>query len=97
MEAHRTFCVARSTIDDWREQVGHFEATVRYQRGPAPAICDLGAFEAFARRHQEQTLAAMKNAWHKQSGQSVSCQTLSVMMKKIGWTRKKRALSMLRG
>lgn len=96
MKAHKTFCVSRSTIDDWlkqREAVGHLEACTRYRRGPRPKIDDLVAFEAFALRHQEKTLEGMKSAWHKESDQSVSCQTLSVMMKKIGWTRKKRVLS----
>ncbi len=97
MSAHKTFRVSRSTIDDWlkqREAVGHLEARVYVRRGPLPKIADLGAFEAFALAHQEKTLLGMTQQWQRETGQSVSGQTLSVTMKKIGWTRKKRALSL---
>ncbi len=96
MTAHQTFRVSRSTIDDWlkqREAVGHVEARPHSRRGPLPKIADLGAFEAIALRHQEKTLEGMTHQWQSETGQSVSGQTLSSMMKKIGWTRKKRVLS----
>jgi len=96
MKAHQTFCVARTTIDDWlkqREAVGHLQANTGYVRGPAPKICDLEAFEAFALRHQAGTLGQMKAAWQEETGQSVSCQTLWVTLGKRGWTRKKRVSS----
>jgi len=96
MDAHKTFRVSRSTIDDWLKQraaVGHVEVRPHLRRGPAPKMADLGAFEAFALRHQEKTLSGMAQQWQRESGQSVSGQTLSSMMQKIGWTRKKRVSS----
>lgn len=96
MKAHTTFWVSRTTIDDWlkqREAVGHLEANTGYVRGPLPKIRDLERFEAFALRHQGQTLGQMKGAWQEETGQSVSEQTLSVTLAKMNWTRKKRASS----
>jgi transposase len=92
MKAHQTFRVARSTIDDWlllREQTGSVAVAPHVRRGPAPKISDLVAFEAFAARHRHKTLQDMKGAWEQEHGQCVSHNTLSLAMKRIGWTRKK--------
>jgi transposase len=97
MTAHKTFRVARSTIDDWvklRATTGHVAATTRYHRGTLPAIWDLVVFEEFATRHCYSTLEAMKAAWHQEQGQLLSINTFSVAMKRIGWTHKKRVGSM---
>jgi len=96
MVAHQTFRVSRSTRDDWlqqREAVGHVDVRPHSRRGPLAKIVDPGAFEAFALRHQEKTLEGMAHQWQSETGQSVSGQTLSSMMQKIGWTRKKRVSS----
>ena len=97
MAAHKTFRVARSTIDDWvklRATSGHVKATTRYHRGVLPAIPDLVVFEEFATRHQHSTLEGMKVAWHQERGQLLSINTFSLAMKRIGWTHKKRVGSM---
>jgi transposase len=94
MKAHQTFQVSRSTMDDWlklREQTGGVAAK-KPGGGNEPAISDLRAFEAFAARHSGCTLEQMSRAWEHETGRKLSGQTFSVMLKKIGWTRKKRAL-----
>lgn len=92
MEVHRRFNVSRSTIDDWlhlREQTGSVQVIPSRRHGPAPAITDLVAFEAFAQRHRHQTLWQMKQSWFEEKGQRLSHNTFSLAMKRIGWTRKK--------
>jgi transposase len=98
MQAHRTFRVSRSTIDDWlhlRTTTGSVAVLPPRGQGPVPAITDLVAFEEFARRHCHQTLLQMKQAWLEEKGQMLSHNTFSLAMKRIGWTRKKRAGSTL--
>ena len=92
MKAHRTFQVSRSTIDDWlklREETGSVLDKPRVRRGKAPAISDGVAFEAFARRHHGVTLRQIALAWEEETGQKLSMNTFSVMLRRIGWTRKK--------
>ena len=98
MKAHQTFRVARSTIDDWlalRVQTGSVAVMPHVRRGPCAKIGDLMAFENFAQRHCHKTLHQMKGAWEQESGVAVSHNTLSLAMKRIGWTRKKSAGSTL--
>jgi transposase len=93
MKAHQTFRVSRSTIDDWlqlRTQTGSVAVVPPVRRGPAPKIGDLVMFEEFATRHRHKTLEQMKRVWQQETGQFVSHNTLSLAMKRIGWTRKKR-------
>lgn len=94
MEAHRTFRVARSTIDDWlalRAQTGQIQAIPHVRHGRVPMINDLVVFEAFATRHCHKTLEQMTRAWFEETGQRLSVMPFSDAMKKIGWTRKKSA------
>ena len=98
MEAHTLFRVARSTIDDWlklREATGSVAVVPAVRRAPNAKIKDLVAFEEFASRHRHKTLRQMTGLWLQERGQSVSHNTLSLAMKKIGWTRKKSAGSIV--
>ena len=93
MQAHRTFGVSRSTIDDWlklREQTGRVQAKTTYRRGPAPAISNLAAFAKFAERHYDFTLTQMAVAWETETGQKLTLMPFSQAVRRIGWTRKKR-------
>ena len=95
MQAHRTFGVSRSTIDDWfywRAQSGGVKPS-RSRRGKAPTIKDLAAFAEFAGRHGHCTLAQMALAWHKETGVALTLMPFSMALRRIGWTRKKRAFS----
>lgn len=97
MTVHRTFRISRRTIDDWvalRAAHGHVRPTAPVPRGPQPAIADVATFTAFAHRHSDCTLAQMAQAWHHETGRHLSRNTFSLALKKIGWTRKKRASPM---
>ena len=101
MNAHKTFQVSRSTIDDWvklRATTGALHAKTRRGCIGKRAVPDLGVFEAFAERHRHATLGQMKQAWQAEKGQVLSEQTFSTMLSRLGstrlgWTRKKRAIS----
>lgn len=91
--AHLTFGVSRSTLDDWlklRQETGDVAATTVYPHGRARAISDMKAFEQFAQLHSGATLKQMAAAWQAQTGQKLSISTMSVALRRIGWTRKKR-------
>ena len=92
---HKLFKVSRSTLDDWlrlRDETGSLEA-VPYQHGPEPAIADDEQTRDFFDEHRYKTLAQLCKLWLEQTGQSVSDVTMSKTLKRLGYTRKKRATS----
>ena len=96
MQAHKTFGVSRSTIDDWlrlREQTGSVQANITYYRGRRPALPDTPAVRAFVQTHQHGTLAQIALAWEQECGQRLSGMTFSSTLRRLGYTRKKRAIS----
>ena len=100
MQAHKTFAVSRSTIDDWlrlREQTGSVQANTTYDRGRAPALPDTPVVRAFVQKHQQGTLEQIALAWEQESGQRLSCMTFSSTLRRLGYTRKKRAISTANG
>ena len=98
MTVHKTFQVSRSTIDHWqkrRKATGSVAPQSGFRRGVLPAITDLKQFEAFAQRHSSLTLVQMAEAWYEETGYRLSPVTMSKTLKRIGWTRKKRAVFIL--
>jgi len=96
MQAHRIFGVSRSTIDDWlrlRQQTGGVQANTAYDRGRPPALPDTPAVHTFVQTHQHGTLEQIAAAWEKESGQRLSGMTFSTTLRRLGYTRKKRAIS----
>ena len=92
---HKLFRVSRSTLDDWlrlRDETGGL-AAVPYQHGPEPAITDDEQTRAFFDKHRYKTLAQLCELWLEQTGQGVSDVTMSKTLKRLGYTRKKRATS----
>lgn len=91
MQAHKTFQISRSTIDDWlklRAQTGSVQVPQRRRRR------GLGAhegFAAFAQRHQHSTLEQMRQAWQQETQQSLSTMSFSRALRQRGYTPKKRA------
>jgi len=70
-QAHQTFKVSRSTIDDWlklREETSSLAANKSYRRGPKPAIEDSKASRAFFEKHKFKTLAELSDAWFEETG-----------------------------
>ncbi len=95
MQAHQTFHISRSTIDDWlrlREQTGSVQGPTTPQRGRR-GLGNQAGFDTFAQRHQHSTLEQMKQAWQQERQQSVSIMSFSRALRERGYTRKKRATS----
>lgn len=91
MQAHQSFAVSRSTIDDWlrlRAEQGHLrdKAPRHQKRG---ALSDLEVFGAFADPHSGATLKQMAVAWEQETGQHLSINTFSLALQKLRWTHKK--------
>lgn len=105
MQAHKTFQVSRSTIDDWlrlREQTGSVQVAARQRRAEPglrsaePGLRSLAGqagFAAFVQGHQHSTLEQMRQAWQQQTHQSLSTMSFSRALRQQGYTRKKRVVS----
>jgi transposase len=96
MAAHKTFGISRSTIDDWlllREQTGSVQANTTYQRNKPPALQDKPQIHAFFKRHQHSTQEQMALAWQEETGQRLAVMTFCKALRRLGYTRKKRAIS----
>ena len=96
MKAHQTYRVSRSTIDDWlrlRAEQGHVQVKAPQHTKAGGALGDTELFSAFAARHSGATLQQMAQAWQRETGQELSINTFSLALKRLGWTRKKRAFS----
>src|SRR4028119_437746 len=90
MQAHQTFQISRSTIDDWlklRQKVGSVKVPER-----RPDERGLGAhenFAAFVEHHQHSTLEQMRQAWQQETQQRLSIMSFSRALRQRGYTRKK--------
>ena len=96
MQAHKTFAVSRSTIDDWlrlRAEQGHVRDKAPRHLKKGGALGDQELFGAFAVRWSGATLKQMVQAWKEETGQTLSINTFSLALRRLGWTRKKRAFS----
>jgi len=94
MQAHQTFNISRSTIDDWlalREQTGGVQ--VIPSRAGRKGLHQHEAFESFMVRHPHSTLEQMRVAWHQETQQMVSLMSFSRALRASGYTRKKRVIS----
>ena len=88
----RLFNLSRNTIDLWlkrRLSTGTASAMRDYPRGPQGKIADLEEFRAFAQQHGHLTQKGMAQQWKA----PISDHTLGKALKRIGFTRKKRAMA----
>jgi len=93
MQAHRTFNISRSTIDDWlalREQTGKVQVIPK--RAGKKGLHEHEAFEGFMVQHQHSTLEQMRVAWHEERKQKLSLMSFSRALRAAGYTRKKRVI-----
>ncbi len=84
------FSVAQNTLRNWlvlRKETKILSPKEGYQKGHSHKIVDLDLFKKFADEHSGDTLEMMA-----QHLGNVSDTTVCRMMKKIGYTRKKRHL-----
>ncbi len=86
----RTLQISRNTLNLWlkrRQATATVEAKRDYRHGPLPKITNLDAFEAFAQAHGHLTQQKMAEQWPE----PISNRTIGKALKRIGFTRKKRA------
>ncbi|WP_041763457.1 helix-turn-helix domain-containing protein [[Leptolyngbya] sp. PCC 7376] len=82
------FNISRSSLSLWIQRLRHtgsYSAKTGYQKGYGHKIIDLAAFKNFVQQHPDKTQAEMAELWPE----DVSRRTISRMLKKIGFTRKK--------
>ncbi len=91
----RLLGIARSTLTAWHHQYrrdGNVAPKHGYQQGHSHKITDWEAFRRFAKAHGDKTQAEMAQLWPAE----ISEDTIGRGLKRIGFTRKKRAISMLK-
>jgi transposase len=92
----RLFSISRNTIDIWlkrREETGSISAIRDYRRGPQGKIADLEQFRVFATQYGHLTQKDMAAQWHE----PISDHVISKALRRIGFTRKKRAMAIKNG
>jgi len=100
MQAHKDYCISRSTIDDWlalREQTGRVTVIAPRMGKKHKGLHKHEAFADFVARHHHSTLEQMRVAWQKEKNQHISLMSFSRALRAIGYTRKKRVISTVKG
>lgn len=95
-DVHRQFKISRSTVDDWlklREETGKITANTGYYRGRPPLLGNTAEVRAFIEVQQHRTLTEMAAAWQQERGATLSTMAFSRALKRLGYTRKKRAIA----
>ena len=91
-EVAEQFNLNRKTIRDWLkryEETGDVQPSAHNHRGHSHKIVDWDAFRAFVEANPDKTQEEMAGLWPEQ----ISSRTISRALKKIGFTRKKRAMA----
>ncbi len=89
-EAHEYFNVSRGTINDWLSlyaETGDIKPRGQKHVGHGHKITDWAAFRDFVEAHSDKTQVEMAQLWPD----DISDRSISRALKKIGFTRKKRA------
>ena len=84
------FHISRNSLNLWlirERETGDYQAITHYQKGARHKIKDWERFQAFAKKHGDKTQAQMAQLW----GDNVTQQNISDALRKIGFTRKKKA------
>lgn len=92
----RLFNISGNTIDLWlkrREETGSVRAMGDYRRGPQGKIAELEQFRAFATEHGHLTQKGMAAQWRE----PISDHAITKALRRIGFTRKKRAMAIRSG
>lgn len=89
-EASQHFRISRNTINLWLQRqaaTGDYQAKAGEHKGHSHKITDWDKFRAFATEHYDKTQSELAERWDD----DISARTISRALKKLGWTRKKRA------
>ena len=95
-EAAKIFDVSRRVIYEWlelRKKTGELKPKTGYQKGHSHKITDLEKFKAFANSNKQCTSPQMVIRWEQLTGVKVSEDVMLRMLKKIGFTFKKKLLA----
>jgi transposase len=95
----KTFKVCRRVIYNWmnlRKTTGSFAAKTGYQNGHSHKITDWNQFKVFVESKKQCTIPQMIIAWKELTGEDISQPTVSKSLKKINYTSKKKASTMLK-
>jgi transposase len=94
-EVSQLFNISRNTIDLWlkrQAETGDYQALPNQPPGNNNKIADWEKFRDFAKIHGDKTQVEMAKLW---SGQ-ISARTISRALQKIGFTRKKRPMAIVK-
>ena len=89
----RLMGIGTTTLTEWHNRYrasGSIAAKQGYQQGHSHKITDWDEFRAFAEKYGDKTQAEMAQLWPTE----ISEDTIGRGLKRIGFTRKKRAISM---
>lgn len=92
----RLMGIGTTTLTDWHNRYrasGPIAAKQGYQRGHSHKITDWDEFRAFAEKYGDKTQAEMARLWRTE----ISEDTIGRGLQRIGFTRKKRVISMPKG
>jgi transposase len=98
-DAAKTFKVCKRVIYNWislRKVTGNLAAKAGYQNGHSHKITDWDQFKIFAESKKQCTIPQMMVAWKELTGESISQPVVSRSLKKINFTSKKKASTMLK-
>lgn len=94
-EVSQLFNISRNTIDLWlkrQAETGDYQALPNQPPGNNNKIADWEKFRDFAKIHGDKTQVEMAKLW---SGE-ISDRTISRALQKIGFTRKKRPMAIVK-
>jgi len=95
-EAAQVFGISRNTIALWlkrQEETGDYQAKTTRPHRTSGKITNWDAFAEFAKQHGDKTQAEMAQLWVE----PISARTISRALQKIGFSRKKRRMSIGNG
>jgi len=90
--ASRLYKISRRTLYNWlnlEKKSGHLAPALGYQKGHSHSITDLDVFAEYVKKHSDQTQEEMAAHFGNSSS------SISRALKKIGFSRKKRAKPIL--
>jgi transposase len=74
-----------------RETTGQVK-DLDYRHGPKPMIADTLKNHKFFEEHKDKTLMQLCDLWFEKTGQRMTTVSMSRSLKRLGYTRKKRAI-----
>lgn len=99
VDVAKSFKVCRKVIYNWltlQKKTGKLESKKGYQKGHSHKITDWDSFKKFAMINKHRTVKEMVVIWEKENNCTISASAIERGLKKIGYTSKKKLLTMLK-